>query len=187
MEKHKLKKQKVLLLNLSSAEILNILYMIAYICVSGMDLTAYTLTILNNVLIASFHIVTTLFYNAMIVIAWDRLVSTIFPTGYYVYVRNTTLQKIVLFSWVFSIIFLIICVCLPISMEMYAHVILVCSYVSQVLFLALSVTAYTLIGLSHFRRQSLGVQQNRLFKRKGFRRTLAISFSLTITFVIFSN
>ena len=149
-EQKELQKQRILLLNLSATELLNIIYMISYICMSRLEFTASTLMIMNDVLIAAYHIVTVLFYNAMILIAGDRLLSSLFPTAYYVHVRKSTLKKSVIIIWFLSMSSSTICVILHKDISQYIDIILIRSYEAQIVFLFTSVSAYATVALSLF-------------------------------------
>ena len=185
-EKQGLQKQRIILLNLSITEIVHIFYMIVYICMNVVDLTTSQLTTINNILIVAYHMVTGLFYCAMILISGDRLFSTLFPTTYYVYIHQSTLRKIVVVLWFFAISSSIVCFILPMDMGMYADLILSCSHALQIVFLVFSVVAYFLVIISHFRGQSLlGVRSKCNVFVTRMKRTCFISFSIITSFVIF--
>ena len=82
MEKTKLKKQKIILLNLSAVEIIVITHTILHLGISRVTMSKETTHHMNVVLCTFYNAATSLFYNSMLLISLDRLVCVLSPINY---------------------------------------------------------------------------------------------------------
>ena len=117
----------------------------------------------------------------MTLIPFDRLLCAVSPYIYQSYVQRSTMKKTVLYIWLFSIAW-------PFSVyftsvHVHVNVIKYYSYAAQGLFLAVSLTAYSLILRSQTtRRQNI---QSHLANSADTKRTFYVAFSVTVSFVVF--
>ena len=93
-----LRKQKVILLNLSAVEITTIVHSMIHLAASYLPMSSDHLSRANHVFVTSYHVITSLFYCSMILIAVERLICILSPTKHYVHIRRSTLKKVGLMS-----------------------------------------------------------------------------------------
>ena len=179
-EKSKLKKQKIILLNLSVVEISIIVFTLGHLSCAHSEIKNEDLEKVNQVLCVLYHSLTSLLYSSMALIPIDRLLCVIAPHMYHVYVRRSTLKKVVCGIWVLSLTWPIP-FCFT-STEVHTNVIQSFAYGAQGLFVVISFCAYSLIIRSLSRRQlmlSSGAKD-----KDSMKRTLFVSFSVTLSFVM---
>ena len=98
-ERSKLKKQKIILLNLSVVEITIIVFTMGHLCCAHFQTKKEDLERLNQVLCQMYHSLTSLLYASVTLISFDRLLCVIAPHVYQAYVRRSTLKKAVVGMW----------------------------------------------------------------------------------------
>ena len=184
-EKNKLKKQKIILINLSVVEIIQIIFMIAHLFLDHVPFHLQDMKEANRILCTIYHGITNLFYSTMISIPLDRLICVVSPAFYYCIVRMSTVKKTVILIWTFSLVSVIP---FPFITDLKTHmkIILYYCYGVQAIFFTISATTYTLVARSQLRRSSLFVDSTRRaseISRNG--RTLSVSVALNLTFILF--
>ena len=184
-QKSRLTKQKVILLNLSAVEITVIVYTLCYLGISQISFTTdKELNMVNKIMCTLYHGVTSLFYNAMLLISVDRFVCIAAQMYYQIHVTESKLRKTVLVIWITSFAYTLVVAFLT-ELDVQTKVVLYSSYIMQGLFITISGLAYLLVGRSQRRRNKLFQLSTPKMKSRRNRKTFLVSFSLIASFVIF--
>ena len=197
-QKLRMKKQKIILLNLSCVQTTIILYTLLHLCLAHgvIPHRHLDLDLLNKIMCTAYHILTSLFYDSMLLISIDRLLCVLSPLYYRIEVVKSTLTKTVLVIWFKSLLWPV-----PFAffdLELNTKVVLYYSYAMQILFLLISVFAYTLIARSQERRRFLFEQTTGRSNHGNstatptagrldglHKRTFVVSFCLILNFIVF--
>ena len=137
----RLKKQKIILLNLSSMEILII---IRHLCFGHINTQLEKES--NRIKCTLYHGLTSLQYSSMLLISAERLLYILTPSYYQSNIQVSTLKRTICMIWMLSILWPI-----PFTfcdMDVHVQVIRYFSYVMQVLFVSVSALMFVLVAHS---------------------------------------
>ena len=181
--------QNVVLINLSSVEIVTIIFFMTHLCLHYAD---YTPNPTNDarggdeIFCSVYHVVTSLCYGSMLLLPVDRILCIFYPTSYFIKAREKALRKSVAAIWIGSIIWGSSFSLAPITLKEHTKVIVYSTYVSQAIFLFVTFLSYVIIGVSFLPRQRLRTQETDQRVRKTFHITVALITAFTV-FVMVPN
>ena len=181
-----MKNQRIVLINLSSVELLVIVYLIIILCGSYLKLTPEQAVTATKVQLVLYHGITVLFYLTMIFISADRFSLIMSPTKYHTCIHKSTLKKIIAGIWSVSFGSSIPFAFNAISIVQHIKVILYISYAAQAIFLLLSIITYTMLAVTvRFNKKKLGKVVRTDEKKTRLKKIHLVPFLIISTFILF--
>ena len=181
--------QKVILINLSSVEILTAIIIMAITLFQQYPLLAsiFQQNIeIQRIICFIYHVITLQLYNSMIYITLDRFLCVLSPIKYKIHMKQSTAKKFVLVIWIiaFAIAFPFVFV----TFQSHIKGLLYSSYVMQAIFLVFTVFVYIYIAKTLLQRQRSFA--NSIPTRHDGQRSLGgmkykVPFLITLIFVMF--
>ena len=183
--KSKVKNPRIVLINLSSVELLTAVFMIIMLSGSYLKLTHEQELTAIKVQILIYHFITLLLYGSMTLISVDRLILVLFPMRYHRYMQTHVIKYIVIGIWVSSFLLPLPFAFNSITIAQHKYVILYSAYTAQGIFLITSVITYSLVSIKLRYRKELGKVLPSCEKKKDLKKRHLMPFLIIFTFIVF--